>query len=228
MKRQTLFQVGRLCTRFLLAATLIPTLILYGFPFIQVHENSMRPTLKPGDLLILSRLAYRLREIKIGDILAFHHPSAAAAGNKDLTAAGSPKLTMIKRCALVAGMPLSWRGSRLYIPYLQGYVELEGSICRKLKSLRRIPTGFIFVLGDNARHSLDSRNYGLVSVSAVQGKVLWLPSPFRRSGEAVYPAPIKTSDQLAVASALFCHPSRTALGPHSGCSALSKTSAGTE
>ncbi len=31
----------------------------------------------------------------------------------------------------------------------------------------------IFVLGDNAKKSIDSRHFGLVSVDSVVGKVLW-------------------------------------------------------
>ena len=89
------------------------------------------------------------------------------------------ELPMIKRCVLLPQMPLQWRGLQsknpeLYIPARQGYVQVDENVRQSLVGLKRVPEGFIFVLGDNLQHSLDSRKYGLVSLAQVRGKAIWL------------------------------------------------------
>lgn len=42
-----------------------------------------------------------------------------------------------------------------------------------IKRVQAIKNGKVFVLGDNDKVSLDSRNFGWVDKSAVIGKVIW-------------------------------------------------------
>lgn len=87
---------------------------------------------------------------------------------------------MIKRCVLLPKMPMQWRGSQLYIPSRQGYVRVDENVRQSLAGLAQVPEGFIFVLGDNLQHSIDSRNYGLVALAQVRGKAIWFQRGLKR------------------------------------------------
>jgi phage repressor protein C with HTH and peptisase S24 domain len=50
----------------------------------------------------------------------------------------------------------------------------------KIKRIGRLRPGEIFVLGDNAAHSTDSREFGWLGLNAVVGTVIW-----PRKGNAV-------------------------------------------
>ncbi|WGK68718.1 signal peptidase I [Candidatus Haliotispira prima] len=196
MKRQQFMLLAFICGSFLAASVFLLRL----FPLIQIRENSMSPTLRSGDLAILNRSAYIFGEIQVGDVLVFRRHLSHAPGkmmgemtgrviNKTTdnarertgqTPAAQHPLTeelslfMIKRCALAPQTPLQWRNSRLFIPSLNSYVKIRKEVRNSLDGLTKVPEGFVFVLGDNTDHSVDSRNYGLVPVSEIQGKALWL------------------------------------------------------
>ncbi len=138
---------------------LIALFLLRFFPFVQVRENSMSPTLKSESLLVLNRLSYIFYDVGMGDVLVFF---------------SDKEEQIIKRCVLVQRAPLYWQGKYLYIPYLGISIEVNETVRRKLVIFDSVPDGFIFVLGDNLSQSIDSRNYGLVSLAQVQGKILWL------------------------------------------------------
>jgi phage repressor protein C with HTH and peptisase S24 domain len=43
----------------------------------------------------------------------------------------------------------------------------------KIKRIQKIQAGRIFVVGDNTKHSIDSRSFGWLPISSVVGKVIW-------------------------------------------------------
>jgi signal peptidase I len=47
----------------------------------------------------------------------------------------------------------------------------------------RVPEGQLYVLGDNAPVSDDSRSFGSVPVSALAGRVLWVRDPGHAPGD---------------------------------------------
>ena len=174
-------------TVFLCSSAVAGWLALGLFPFVQIRENSMAPALVSGDLVLLDRTAYLWNRVWPGDVLIFDIPALSArpktgfqspnrrrSANRIKGLASQIPAGMIKRCALPPKMPLQWRGSQLYIPARQGYVEVDEPVRKSLAGLARVPEGFIFVLGDNLAHSLDSRNYGLVPLAQVRGKAIWL------------------------------------------------------
>lgn len=41
-----------------------------------------------------------------------------------------------------------------------------------MKNFEKIPEGYVFTLGDNQKNSVDSRDYGFVSVKNIMGKII--------------------------------------------------------
>ena len=89
-----------------------------------------------------------------------------------------PKLLLVRRVAgdsmlptlragqlVIAVRPYRLRAGMIVIVYHQG---LE-----KIKRITHIDSGKLFVEGDNAGSSTDSRSFGWLSVDVVIGKVIW-------------------------------------------------------
>ena len=140
---------------------------------VRVEKISMEPTLLPGEILLVNKLAYRFGDIERGDIITFQYPL-----NTDLD--------YVKR---VIGLPgdevrvsegeVFVNGVQLDEPYISAPPEYEGTW--------NVPDDSLFVLGDNRNPSADSHVWGFVPLQNVIGKafaVYWpldslrgLPSP---------------------------------------------------
>ncbi len=143
---------------------------LFIFDVTRVYGHSMEPILEPGKIIVSVRLAY-------GILLPF--------GNRYLVMWGKPArgdvivlenpdegTTIVKRCVGIEGdMILVEKGSLVV-----GDMPIAGSSQRLNWELnrKRIPRDHIFVVGDNAEKSIDSRSFGFVSIRKVFGKVLFL------------------------------------------------------
>lgn len=122
----------------------------------RVHNISMEPTLVPGEILMVSKLQYKFREVGHGDIITFRFPL-------------DPDRNFIKR---VIGLPgdevdihageVFVNGRQLFEPYISAKPLYEGSWT--------IPQGSLFVLGDNRNPSADSHVWGFVPLENVIGK----------------------------------------------------------
>jgi signal peptidase I len=152
---------------------LIETLILafvlfFGINYVtqrvRVENISMLPTLKPGNLLVVNKLAYRNNKYSRGDIIVFHFQ-------------GNTEEDYIKR---VIGIP----GDHVVIS--NGAVKVNGIILNEpyiMEESRRVntwdvPEGKLFVLGDNRNDSSDSSSWGFVDMHWVVGQALLLYWPF--------------------------------------------------
>ena len=140
---------------------------------VRVQKISMEPTLMPGEILLVNKLAYKFGEIKYGEILTFHYPL-------------DPSLDYVKR---VVGLPgdkvivkdhqVMVNGEVLIEPYISASPDYEG--------VWDVPENNLFVLGDNRNPSADSHVWGFVPLENVIGKafaVYWpitkirgLPTP---------------------------------------------------
>lgn len=128
-------------------------------PLIFVGE-SMAPTYQNHQIVLTS---VRVGEVKRGDVVGL----------------ASPDGRIVKRVAYVAGDSVpqihvdhEW----MDIPCLGVSAKTE----KKLKGSFRyaaVPQGYIYVLGDNQAHSLDSRYYGCFPVTAIE-RVVIDPIPF--------------------------------------------------
>jgi signal peptidase I len=143
----------------IVAAAFVIALLVQAFivkPFT-IHQVSMRPTLEEGDRILLNRLVYHFRQPARGDIIVFHSP---INDSEDL----------VKRIVGVAGDRVAVTGGKLYVnsvaqdePYLLEQ-DFSGEMAEVL-----VPTGEVFVMGDNRNNSGDSRLFGPISTKRIIG-----------------------------------------------------------
>ena len=169
---------------------LIETLILafvlfFGINYVtqrvRVENISMLSTLKPGNLLVVNKLAYRNNNYSRGDIVVFHFQ-------------GDIEEDYIKR---VIGIP----GDHIVIS--NGLVKVNGIILNEpyiLEDSRRVntwdvPEGKLFVLGDNRNDSSDSSTWGFVDMDWVVGQALLIYWPFDQFRLLTIPDILESSAQ---------------------------------
>lgn len=132
---------------------------------IRVESISMQPVLYPGDYVIVNKLAFRFNHSpKRGDVIVFRYPPNPEA------------IPYIKR---VIGLPgdqvhiadgkVSVNGQLLIEPYLTVTTSRGGDW--------NVPSGQLFVMGDNRNNSSDSRSWGFVPLENIIGRaeVIYLP-----------------------------------------------------
>lgn len=130
---------------------------------IRVDGYSMEPNLHSGEFVIVNKLAYKFGSPQIGDVIVFHFPR-------------DPKQEYIKRViglpgdqVIISNKQVKINGRVLDEPYIAAQPVYQGSWTVTEDSL--------FVLGDNRNNSSDSHNWGLVPLSSVVGKALFVYWP---------------------------------------------------
>ena len=131
---------------------------------IRVDGASMEPTLVSGEYVIVDRISYRLGSPHRGDIIVFHFPR-------------DPKEEYIKRVIGLPGDEVEVKNNAVYVNG-QLLDETYLKVTTNYTGTWRIPTGQLFVLGDNRNNSSDSHDWGTVPMDYVVGKailVYWPP-----------------------------------------------------
>lgn len=135
-----------------------------------IHQISMEPTLMEGDRILINRVVYHFRDPKSGDVVVFQSP---VNDNEDL----------VKRVVAVAGDRVAVRDGSLYV---NGVAQREPYL--RDRSFRgefpetTIPSGRVFVMGDNRNNSGDSRLFGPISTESIIGGAFVIYWPIRRWG----------------------------------------------
>ena len=146
-----------------IAVFIILFLIIYVVSITQVVGNSMNSTLKDGDVLVLSKAHYKIFDIKRGDIISLDY-----ADTKYL----------IKRVIGLPGDDVDIIDNQLYINnelYEEDYLDTDlvyDNFSLQDLGYTNIPEDMYLVLGDNREDSLDSREIGLISKDAINGKIV--------------------------------------------------------
>ncbi|MBR1778879.1 MAG: signal peptidase I [Clostridia bacterium] len=159
-----------------LVSALIIAAIIFTFIFMkfEVLGDSMLPTLHNGDKLFVYHLLYVPQK---GDIVTIDKPGVL---NKNI----------VKRV-------IATHGDKVEIDFEKGKVFVNGEEDKTvtntptnleaswdLSKLKNdgIPEGYVFVLGDNRNHSMDSRDSGvrLIPLNDIMGKVMCIYSPIDR------------------------------------------------
>ncbi len=145
-----------------LAALLVFLLQAYAFQVFVVSSESMAPTLRPGDVVLVDRLTYEFASPKRGDLLVFRVPQA---DDRDF----------LKRVIGVPGDTVAERGGQIWVngtPLTRSMRVAPTHVAVQSIPPVQVPAGRYFVLGDNPNASLDSRLWGTVGLHEVLGKAL--------------------------------------------------------
>lgn len=153
-----------------------------------IPSASMEPQLHIDDRVLVSRLAYDLHRPRRGDVVVFAAPRGllppdASPGNalaRLLDVSGralgvvDDRSVLIKRVIALPGETVEGRGGRLYVngllvsePYLA-----PGTLTSTFGPVR-VPSGRLWMMGDNRPGSEDSRIFGAVPVAGVVGRAVW-------------------------------------------------------
>lgn len=163
-----LVDLGKSILIAIIAAFLIITFV---FETVNVDGLSMYPTLHNKDRLIVEKVSYYFRKPKPQDIVVIKYPA-------------NPKEKFIKRVVAVEGDKVKIENNTLFI---NGVSQSEDYIFeQKMEDFPEVtvPSGTIFVLGDNRNNSLDSRDsrVGFVKYNMVVGRAALRIYPFKNFG----------------------------------------------
>jgi signal peptidase I len=149
----------------IISATLIRSFIIE--PFI-VPTPSMEPTLKVGDKVLINKIAYKIKPVRKGDIVAFNSPIE----EKDL----------VKRVIALEGEEVTLTSEgEIYVDNVkkvESYLP-AGSNISYLNQTIALGENEVFVMGDNRNNSYDSRFFGPIQEESIFGKfmlIYWPPS----------------------------------------------------
>ena len=167
-----------------------------------IKQSSMYPTAKEGEIVLIARRVLFGKTIERADVVIVEAPMDVLENDTNFAkyetkkgldyftykVMGLGKRSYIKR---VIGLP----GEHLYIAetgevYINGEIIEESYLTENLKTPRtgnyydvEIPEGYVFVMGDNRNGSKDSREFGLVPLDRVEGKVVTRIWPLNKLGK---------------------------------------------
>ncbi|RME42292.1 MAG: signal peptidase I [Caldilineae bacterium] len=130
----------------------------------RVEGHSMAPNLQNGQYLVVDKLSYKLpfgiRPPQRGDVIVFVPPH-------------QPDRDFVKRIIGLPGETVEIRRGQVYINGEPLPNTFGARLDRSAMPPTVVPEGSLFVLGDNRPNSNDSRNWGMLDMNHVVGRV-WL------------------------------------------------------
>jgi len=141
---------------------MVVLLLVRGFVVepVRVGGDSMEPNLNAGALLLIDKVSLHARDPHRGEVIVTHDPRSGRL--------------IVKRVVAIAGDSVGIDDGRLMLngkAVVENYVdnkEMEGFYFGP----DVVPTGQVFVLGDNRADSIDSRTFGPVPIDSIDGRVL--------------------------------------------------------
>ncbi|HEX8770388.1 MAG TPA: signal peptidase I [Acidimicrobiales bacterium] len=142
-----------------LVAFLVKTFLLQAF---FIPSESMDPTLKVKDRVLVNKLSYDFHDVHRGDIIVFKSPPGETNSEiKDL----------IKRVVALPGETVEGHDGHVFIngkPIDDSY--LAKGVTTSSFAPQKIPAGDVWVMGDNRGNSKDSRFFGPISEDLIVGR----------------------------------------------------------
>jgi len=194
-----------------LVLTLVIYLLIHNFvaqPF-EVEQDSMMPTVNPGEYVLIDKISPRFSDYQRGDIVVFQPPDGFGQG-------GVP---FIKRVIGIPGDRVSLENGVVFVTASGGnpvrldepYVirGADGAVAATLPrdpsgtDAWTVPAGSYFVMGDNRTASQDSRFFGPVERDLIVGRAWLRYFPLDRLGvisRPEYPGlPSQVADEAGLA-----------------------------
>jgi signal peptidase I len=149
----------------LLAGALLVALLVKVFLFqaFVIPSESMLPTLRVGDRVLVNKLSYDLHDVRRGDIVVFERPPAARTSTDDSD--------LIKRVIGLPGETVEGHDGEVFVdgrPLREPYLP-PGTPISPFPPVT-LGRGELFMMGDNRAHSNDSRFFGPVPEDLVVGR----------------------------------------------------------
>jgi signal peptidase I len=148
----------------------------WAFYPTQVTSNSMAPTIVRGDWLVVQKLDSDDRtHVRRSTVVLFRYPfGSTLRAVKRVVALAGDTVEISRRSVTVNGREIPTAG----LPHL---APMPGDPLKPLPRVEVVPAAHVFVLGDNAAASIDSRSFGPVPEAELVGRVR-LVSPLAPSG----------------------------------------------
>lgn len=165
---------------------IVALFFLIAFKSHQIDGHSMDPALADKDRIIIKKKSLPVRY----DLVTFEPKN-------------KPNTSYVKRVIGMPGDVLWIEGNSLYInqqieskktekikndmpahdlPDSTIKVTVSKEVYDQVKGLKKIPEKKYFVLGDNRKHSSDSRSFGFVAEAQLEGTVIFRYFPFNKIG----------------------------------------------
>lgn len=159
--KQTIFDIIRFA--FITLIIVIPVRAYVAQPFI-VSGESMDPTYKNGEYLVIDELSYHFNTPERGEIVVFRYPE-------------DPSKFFIKRVIGLPGEKVALSYDKVIITGIDGKNQTlpENYLDKKFNYNNlevTLKAGEYFVMGDNRPSSLDSRMWGPLPESFIKGRVI--------------------------------------------------------
>jgi signal peptidase I len=171
---------GLLIVAALVIALLVKTFLFQAF---YIPSDSMVPTLKKNDRVIVNKLSYKFHQVHRGDIVVFSTPKGADGKPIDPTIKD-----LVKRVIGLPGETVSEKNGHILIdgkaldePYLPaGTVSDCASFQAQCFPTAPLGADRYWVMGDNRAGSRDSRYFGAIKKSEIVGRVFVRIWPINR------------------------------------------------
>ena len=172
IKRVTFSHQNKILTLIICLGLFVGFLLkIFVFEILTVSGESMLPSLKDGEKLFVSKLAYGIVQ-PYGDKLMLQWKSPQRG---DIVIYLYNNKIVVKRCLAVGGDELEVFADSEYNYFLKvgdSCIGLNQGQYLNLKNSVSVPKGYILAIGDNHEVSVDSRTYGFVAERNILGKVL--------------------------------------------------------
>lgn len=133
----------------------------------RVKGESMLPTYKDGELLLVEKVSYKIYKPSRGDVIVFKAP-------------GQMNVDFIKRIIGLPGETIRIDGGTIYINDKKLNENYEKQVTAGDEELTLGPDEY-FVLGDNRGGSSDSRVFGPIKRDTIEGKAWFVYWPILKN-----------------------------------------------
>ncbi len=150
----------------------------FVFQAYEIPSGSMEETIMTDDMVFAEKVSYYFGEVEPGDIVTFQDPEI-------------PTRILIKRVIAVGGQTVDLVDGKVYVdgaaldePYTNGLPSnpLVPAYGTSISYPYTVPEGELWVMGDNRTNSQDSRYFGSIDASTVEGKAVLIYWPLDRFG----------------------------------------------
>ncbi|MBM7555321.1 signal peptidase I [Halanaerobacter jeridensis] len=142
-------------------------LIIFVVQAFYIPSESMEPTLKPGDRILVNKFIYNFRDPKRQEIIVFNYPL-------------EPDRKFVKRVIATPGDRVKIKEGKVFVngEQLKEEYVVEDSYTDFAEV--KVPENNYFVLGDNRNNSKDSRYWGFVPEDNIVGHPFIIFWPLNR------------------------------------------------